>query len=157
VKTSKNAAKSAMRRGPLAGTGRLNDEAELDVPDVPVGQAVDRGAGEPDDRRLRPPDVPALNVLAIMAFLLEGGEIVDLADDSIDRDAAGYLSETLARRCLALPIGWRDGKLLVAMADPGNSRAIDDLHVMTGHEIHPVAANRDAILRAIDRLAAEAA
>ena len=145
------------RRGPLAAAGSLNDEAELKIPDVPVRRAVDRDIRELVDRRRRPPDVQALHALAIVAFLLEGGELVDLNVHPIDRAAAALIDEPLARRHMALPIGWRDDRLLVAMADPRNAVTVDDLHVTTGCDIHPVAATPDDIVRAIQRLAAEAA
>jgi type IV pilus assembly protein PilB len=49
-----------------------------------------------------------------------GLEFVDLADYHIDPAATTLLPDALARRYRAIPIGERDGKLLVAMSDPAN-------------------------------------
>src|SRR5436305_10317222 len=66
---------------------------------------------------------------------------VDLGDFPIDPTATALLPETVARRYRALPIGYDpDGKLLVAMADPANLFALDDIRTMTGMEIKPVVA-----------------
>ncbi len=47
-----------------------------------------------------------------------GLEYVDVADYPVDTSATTLISDALARRYLALPIGWQDGRLVVAMADP---------------------------------------
>ena len=44
-----------------------------------------------------------------------GLEFVDLTEYPVDASATGLLPEALARRYKALPIGDRDGRLLVAM------------------------------------------
>ena len=49
-----------------------------------------------------------------------GLEFVDLADYHIDPSSTMLLPDALARRYRAIPIGERDGKLLVAMSDPAN-------------------------------------
>ena len=52
--------------------------------------------------------------------------------------AANLVSTGSARRYEALPVAFVDERtLLVAMADPANVRAVDDLAVMTGCEIRP--------------------
>ena len=61
-----------------------------------------------------------------------GLEFVDLADFPIDPMATSLLPEALARRYRALPIGERDGQLLVAMSDPANVYALDDIRTITG-------------------------
>src|SRR5207249_2916969 len=71
-----------------------------------------------------------------------GLEFVDLAEYPIDRGAVALLPEAMARRLLALPVTWADDRLLVAMADPGNVLAIDDLRAVTGAEIQVVVATR---------------
>ena len=61
-----------------------------------------------------------------------GLEYVDLAAYPVDPAAARLVSETLARRYLAIPIGWWEGRLIVAMADPSNVFAIDDIRPSPG-------------------------
>ncbi len=80
-----------------------------------------------------------------------GLEFVDLAEYPIDRGAVALLPEAMARRLLALPVTWDDKSLVVAMADPGNVLAIDDMRAVTGAEITIVVATRTQLSEAIDR------
>ncbi len=80
-----------------------------------------------------------------------GLEFVDLAEYPIDRGAVALLPEAMARRLLALPITWADDRLVVAMADPGNILAVDDLRAVTGAEIQVAVATRTQLAEAIDR------
>jgi type IV pilus assembly protein PilB len=79
---------------------------------------------------------------------------VDLAAYDIDPHAAMNLSTELARRYTVLPIKVQDDELVVAMADPANIFAIDDLRIATGYEIRPVVAAESDVLAAIDRFSA---
>jgi type IV pilus assembly protein PilB len=80
-----------------------------------------------------------------------GLEFVELDDESIDPTAVATVSAALARRYQALPIRWEEGRLVVAMADPSNVFALDDIRTITGAEVRTVVATRTAILEAIDR------
>lgn len=76
---------------------------------------------------------------------------VDLAEYSIDAAAARLVSDSLARRYVAIPIGWSAGSLVVAMANPGNVFAIDDIRTVTGVDVRPVVATEAAIIDAISQ------
>src|SRR5690242_9575635 len=77
---------------------------------------------------------------------------VDLSEHQIDPAAAALLPESVAQRYRALPIGYdADGKLLVAMADPANLFALDDIRTMTGLEIQVVVATAADIESTIRR------
>jgi type IV pilus assembly protein PilB len=80
-----------------------------------------------------------------------GLEFVDLATYPVDPQAAQLVSETLARRYLAVPIGWWEGRLIVAMADPSNVFAIDDIRTITGAEVRQVVATAEAVTAAINK------
>ncbi|MEY2474711.1 MAG: type pilus assembly protein PilB [Actinomycetota bacterium] len=80
-----------------------------------------------------------------------GLEYVDLDEYPVDNSAAALISDSLARRYQALPIGWNDGRLIVAMADPSNVFAVDDIRTITGAEVRTVVATRPAILATIDK------
>jgi type IV pilus assembly protein PilB len=82
-----------------------------------------------------------------------GLEFVDLTDFQIDPSATALLPEALARRYRALPIGDRDGRLLVAMSDPANVYALDDIRTITGREVQPVVATANDVERAIQKYA----
>ncbi len=62
---------------------------------------------------------------------------------------AALIPEQLARRYRALPIGYRDDRLVVAMADPSNLFAVDDIRTITGLEVQPVVATAADIEQAI--------
>jgi type IV pilus assembly protein PilB len=80
-----------------------------------------------------------------------GLEFVDLADYPIDRGAVGLVPETMARRLHALPLAWEDLRLVMAMADPANVLAVDDLRRVTGKDIRVVVATKAQVIEAIDR------
>jgi type IV pilus assembly protein PilB len=78
-------------------------------------------------------------------------EFVDLDDYPVDAAAARLVSDSLARRYLALPIGWMEGRLIVAMADPSNVFAVDDIRAMTGAELRIAVATKNSIVDAITK------
>jgi type IV pilus assembly protein PilB len=78
-------------------------------------------------------------------------EFVDLAEYPVDRAAIGLVPEPVARRFKALPIGWDDGRLVVAMADPTNVFALDDIHSLTKAEVKAVVVTKDQLFEALDR------
>ena len=59
--------------------------------------------------------------------------------------------DAVCRRHTALPIGYEDGKLLIAMADPANVFAVDDMRSVSGMDVKPVVATKPDLLAAIDR------
>ena len=80
-----------------------------------------------------------------------GLTFVDLSDYPVDGSAVTRVPDPVCRRHNALPIGYDDGKLVVAMADPANVFAIDDIRSLTGLEVRPVVATRSDVLAAINR------
>jgi type IV pilus assembly protein PilB len=91
------------------------------------------------------------NAIAMAIAEQTGLEFVDIAGIDIDANASTLLSTDLARRYNVLPIGFDNGKLVVAMADPANIFAIDDLRIVTGYEIKPVVAIEVDLRQAIDK------
>ncbi|HVF75052.1 MAG TPA: ATPase, T2SS/T4P/T4SS family [Acidimicrobiales bacterium] len=98
-----------------------------------------------DNRLLKESDL--VSVLAAQLGL----EFVDLDETQIDASAAGLISDALARRYQALPIGWDNGRLVLAMADPGNVFAVDDIRTMTKSEIKVVVTTPASVNAAIDK------
>ncbi len=82
-----------------------------------------------------------------------GLEFVDLADYPIDPTATTLLPDALARRYRAIPIGERDGKLLVAMSDPANVYALDDIRTITNRDVQPLVATAADVEHAIQKYA----
>ena len=80
-----------------------------------------------------------------------GLEYFDLADATIDSSAVSLVSEAVARRYQAVAVGWEDEKLVVAMADPSNVFALDDIRAITGREVKTVVASPTELAATIDR------
>jgi type IV pilus assembly protein PilB len=80
-----------------------------------------------------------------------GLEYFDLGDATIDPSAVSLVSESIARRYQAIAVGWEEGKLVVAMADPSNVFALDDIRAITGHEVKTVVASPSELAATIDR------
>jgi type IV pilus assembly protein PilB len=80
-----------------------------------------------------------------------GMEFVDLGDFPVDPSATALIPESVARRYRALPIADRDGTLLVAMSDPANVYALDDIRTITGREVQPVVATAGDVMAAIQK------
>ena len=64
--------------------------------------------------------------------------------------AVSLVPGPLARRYVVLPFGFEDGKLLLAMADPANFLAIEDVRAVTQTDVKPCVATRSDVLAAID-------
>lgn len=70
----------------------------------------------------------------------------DLSEDSIDEELLKIVPAELAMRYLVVPVK-RKGKILtVAMVNPGDLAAIEDLQFATGHEIRPVVAAEESLI-----------
>ena len=88
----------------------------------------------------RPPEQLLLEQGAITADQLSraiaeryGLDHIDLSAYQVDMAAANLISVNTARRYRALPVGFVDKEtLLVAMADPTNVLAVDDIQIATG-------------------------
>ena len=102
-------------------------------------------------------DQGVLTESQLVASLAEqiGMRFVDLSDIPVDGAALSRIPGTVARRHTAIPIGFEDGQLVVAMADPANVFAIDDIKSIAGQrgyvDVKPVVATRNDVVAAIDR------
>jgi type IV pilus assembly protein PilB len=82
-----------------------------------------------------------------------GVDHVDLNAFRVDMSAANLLPASSAKRYNAVPVGFIDERtVLVAMVDPGNVLAIDDISLMTGYEIRPAVAAQEDVLALIGRM-----
>ena len=82
-----------------------------------------------------------------------GLDHVDLTVFNVDLAAANLLSSGAAKRYDAVPIAFAGERALtVAMADPSNVNAIDDIALVTGYEVRPVVASPDDIGGLVTRL-----
>jgi type IV pilus assembly protein PilB len=82
-----------------------------------------------------------------------GLDYVDLGTFNIDMAAANLVSSQVAKRYDALPIAFLDDRtLLVAMSDPANVLAIDDIAILTGFEVRAAVATTYDVASSISRL-----
>ncbi len=80
------------------------------------------------------------------AMALQMGMGVFNAQDGVDASVATLIDEKVARRYQAVPVRFdADGMLVVAMVDPTNLHAVDDLQIVTGHTIRPARATADEV------------
>ncbi|HUR14574.1 MAG TPA: ATPase, T2SS/T4P/T4SS family [Mycobacteriales bacterium] len=80
-----------------------------------------------------------------------GMKFVDLSDYPVDGSAVAKVPDSVCRRHTLLPIGYDEGKLVVAMADPANVFALDDIKSITRLDVRPVVATKADVLGAINR------
>src|SRR5215208_6517923 len=118
------------------------------VPKEKVDAAVEqaRAVGQSPEQVLLDSGVLGADQLARATAERFGLDHVDLTVYKPDIAAVNLLGSASAKRYNAIPIGFHNsGNLLVAMADPSNVLALDDLKLMTGYEIRPVVASAEDI------------
>jgi len=76
---------------------------------------------------------------------------VDLERTIVNMEAVKSISESLALRYNLIPIDIEGNKIKVAMSDPLNVFAIDDVSISSGYEVEPLITTQSAIKKAIDR------
>jgi type IV pilus assembly protein PilB len=80
-----------------------------------------------------------------------GLPFVELLDYPVDHAAVALVPAALCRRYEVLPIGFSSGFLILAMVDPGNVFAVDDVRAISSAQVKCVVAERSDLLAAIDR------
>jgi type IV pilus assembly protein PilB len=71
----------------------------------------------------------------------------------VDPAAAKLVAPAAVQRYEAVPVSFiNERTLLVAMADPANVLAVDDIAVMTGYEVRPAVASRSDVQFIVERL-----
>lgn len=76
---------------------------------------------------------------------------VNLEKTFVNMEAVKSISESLALRYNLIPIDIEDNKIKVAMSDPLNVFAIDDVTISSGYEVEPLITTHTSIKKAIDR------
>lgn len=84
---------------------------------------------------------------ALLACLGErdGLEVVDLSEYKVDPEAAGLISHNFSDQYQVLPIGIRNGKLVVAARDPLMFDVFDEIEAAAGMELTVVLAAAESI------------
>jgi type IV pilus assembly protein PilB len=125
------------------------------VPQRAVDEAVEtaRNSGARPERVLL--EAGALSSDGLARALAEryGLDHLDLSVFSTDMGAANLVTTTAAKRYQAVPVAFVDKRtLLVAMSDPSNVLAVDDIAIMTGYDVRVAVAAADDIAGLISRL-----
>ncbi|MEZ6143533.1 MAG: type II secretion system ATPase GspE [Zavarzinella sp.] len=89
-----------------------------------------------------------MTVLEEVAYEL-GMELVDLSHTRIDPDTLSAMPTKMVHRKALVPIARENGSLVVAMANPYDVYAVDELQNLTGLEIRPVLGSPREISRLI--------
>jgi len=79
-----------------------------------------------------------------------GVAFVDLQAQAPDPELIRLVPEHLVRRYKIVPVAQHENKLTLAMADPLNVIAIDDIRLITGFDIQPMIATEESIEKIID-------
>jgi type IV pilus assembly protein PilB len=123
---------------------------------VDAAVAESRLAGRPPERLLLEQGAIDARQLSLATAERYGLDHVDLAIYPVDMAAANLLPIPSARRYQAIPIGYRDAEtLVVAMADPANVLAADDIKMATGLPCRLVVADSadiDSLLSRVNSL-----
>jgi type IV pilus assembly protein PilB len=125
--------------------------AEPMVVEAAVEMARERG--EPTGKVLLDTGVLTPDQLAHAVAERYGLDYVDLSIFKVDMGAANLVSPASARRYEAVPVAFLDqGTVLVAMADPANVLAVDDIAMMTGLDVHRAVTSREDIETLVSQL-----
>jgi len=143
------------RRG---GSGRFLTDVLVELGFIDrerVAKAIEeaRVAGRPPERVLL--EAGAITAEQLSRAIAEryGLDHVDLGVLNVDMGAANLLSASLARRYQAVPVAYVNPEtLLVAMADPANVLAVDDIALLTRLDVRPAVASEEDITSLIMRL-----
>jgi type IV pilus assembly protein PilB len=120
-----------------------------------VARAVEaaRSAGVPAERMLL--DQQAITSEQLSRAIAEryGLDHLDLGIFKVDMAAANLLSAAAAKRYGAVPVSYLDEHtLLLAMSDPANVLAVDDVALLTHLDVRPAVASAEDITALITRM-----
>jgi type IV pilus assembly protein PilB len=78
-------------------------------------------------------------------------ETINLDEFDIDEDVVKLVPKDVCQRHGLIPVSRAGSSLIVAMSDPSNLHAVDDIKFLTGYNVEPVVAPISSIERAIVR------
>ena len=155
-------AATAVDRRDRAASGRRKREEfdrslqalrALELPDDAMAEAIQilRKSGPRLNRMLVQTGLLTARQFAKAIAHRWGLSFSELTDSEIDGEAARLVPSGVARRHGVMPIARKADRVVVAMADPTNVVAIDDIRLLTGLDVSVVVASADDIARAQNR------
>src|SRR4051812_25440286 len=76
---------------------------------------------------------------------------IDLSSFEVDPEIIALVPQDVSEKHLVIPVNKVGSNLIVAMSDPSNIFAIDDIKFLTGYNIEVVVASEQAIKEAIEK------
>ena len=80
---------------------------------------------------------------------------VKLEDYDIEEEVIKLVAKDVCEKHRVIPVSRSGSSLIIAMADPTNLHAIDDIKFLTGFNVEPVVASETAVQAAIERYYAQ--
>ncbi|HWH25069.1 MAG TPA: ATPase, T2SS/T4P/T4SS family [Pseudolysinimonas sp.] len=122
---------------------------------VPI-EALDRMTGNPVEDEKWISDLVAserLSPATVASARAQYAKLpfIELLEYPVDVNAVATVPASMCRRHEVLPVYMLNGQLTLAMVDPGNVFALDDVRATTGLNVSVVVAERSDLLAAIDR------
>ena len=107
--------------------------------------------------------LPLGRILVDLGFVSEAGlvsvfaellnlDFVDLGEEHIDQSAVALVPEAVARKHSCIPVSFEGAVLVLAMSEPANVVAVDDIRALTKRDIRQVVATKADVQNAINRL-----
>ena len=143
------------RRG---GSGRFVTDVLVDLgfaDKARVQRAIEdaKARGMPPERLMVEDSMISPEQLSRAMAERYGLDHLDLGIFKVDMSAANLLSATAAKRYGAVPVTYLDDRtLLVAMSDPANVLAVDDIALLTRLDVKPAVASVEDITSLIARM-----
>jgi type IV pilus assembly protein PilB len=144
------------RRG---GSGRFLTDVLVDLgfveqPRVEAALETARQSGKPPEKVLLEQGAITEDQLARAIGERYGLDHLDLTAFPIDMGASNLIDSAAAKRYEAVPVAFTEDKraLIVAMADPANVLAVDDIAMLTRLDVRPAVASREDVATLVARL-----
>jgi len=139
----------------MSNSGRLGElllREKLITP-LQLQQALEEGQGS--DKRLgyQLTKMGFIEENELTAFLSKqyGVPSIDLAEFDIEGDIIKLIPKEVVLKHQVIPVNRTGSTLIVAMADPSNIFAIDDIKFLTGYNVEVVVASEQSIEQAVEK------
>ncbi len=136
----------ALKLGELLVKAQLIDEKQLDK----ALEEQKRVGGRLGEILIRLGFVSEEDIIECLSHQY-GVPSINLRHFEVDEAVAKLIPVELARKYMVIPVNKTGATLTVAMADPSNIFAMDEITFMTGYRVEPVVSSEEGIRDAIDR------
>ena len=98
-------------------------------------------------------DLGFIDDMDLVEFLSihHGVPSINLDEIELDEAVVNLIPSDITRKYTILPVSKSGAKVTIAMADPTNVFAMDDIKFMTGYDVEPVVASESSLKASIDR------